>query len=153
MKKATKKAAKKAAKKVTKKNETNKKTLLERAGIKRIPMENLKNVAKHLVKIEKILSSDKPMKKEVRKALTDYRWNCQQFLKNKGVNPKLAKPQKVVVAEISAPSQQMIFDNFLKQLDVVKITELVAERLKKEMQVSLQNEIAKIKPNKKQKAS
>ena len=103
-----------------------KKTLIEKAGLKKfsIAAATKAQLKSRIDRINKLIEKDR-VNPYLRKKLTDQRWACEQKLKNSGKKGK----RKQVKVDIN----QMTLPGFLRQMDVVKFEELIANKVREEI--------------------
>jgi hypothetical protein len=108
-----------------------KKTLLEKAGMTKFSLASATNpeIKNRINKINRILEKNK-VRPDLRKKLTDHRWACEQKLNRKVVNRK-NKKSKVDINQMALPG-------FLRQMDVVKFEELIANKIREEIAILIQ---------------
>lgn len=112
-----------AIKRQNKGDKMKKKTLIEKAGMKKfsVAAATKPELKKRIKRINSILQNKK-INSYLRKKLTDHRWACEQKLKT-----SLSKKRKPI------NKNQMHLPGFLRQMDIVRFEELIANKVREEI--------------------
>jgi hypothetical protein len=110
----------------TKETKMAKKTLLEKAGLKKFSVASATkaDLNARILKINALMEKDQ-VNTYLRKKLTDHRWACEQKLNGQAARKK-RKHKKI-------DTNQMALPGFLRQMDVVRFEELIANNVRKEI--------------------
>jgi hypothetical protein len=111
-------------------------------GLKKLEKSTVKTVSKRLYELNRIIST-KELEASLLKRAKEYRGWCRSFLNKRKVNPDHFEFRQKSVAK--SQQVQMQLDGFLNQMDVVKISELMAKKIQTELREELNKVLRKAK--------
>lgn len=99
---------------------------MQALGLKPLGVNTPKTISRRLVELEKILAK-KRLSKSNRVRALEYRNWCRVYLRKHNVNPNLFTAKTKLKKEV-AP-RTLFLPKFLSQMDVVRISEIVNQRV------------------------